>query len=355
MEDLENDDNAQEFKCDLDENEMEDENENENGKKEPINAKIIETQNNLEQSWIQNIEKLLEEINENSGELAIKLNQVCKELKFYENSERLDLIKKMIKDTYNHSRINFVQRLIDFSEFILSEKNLEYDIIKQAVNNIYTDVMKTSNKDIIYFWKEYIVEKYCNFLTDKNGLTNLSKKIIKNLLEENYNIAEIYNILNQFKEFLGDEKFSKDEILDSIFSIITSYGINQLDDELIKIIDKNKIRNKTENTVELNPNVALEFYLQASESKNNKSIELTIPQLLHSLKNINPELTDDIIRQREEQLNEIQSIINNPKYKDYEKRDFQKWAQKEFPKLDFVKNNNESTAKVLGMISLAMK
>ena len=51
MEDLENDDNAQEFKCDLDENEMEDENENENGKKEPINAKIIETQNNLEQSY----------------------------------------------------------------------------------------------------------------------------------------------------------------------------------------------------------------------------------------------------------------------------------------------------------------
>ena len=354
MEDLENDDNAQEFKCDLDENEMEDENENENGKKEPINTKIIETQNNLEQSWIQNIEKLLEEINENSGELAIKLNQVCKELKFYENSERLDLIKKMIKDTYNHSRINFVQRLIDFSDFILSEKNLEYDIIKQAVNNIYTDVMKTSNKDIIYFWKEYIVEKYCNFLTDKSGLTNLSKKIIKNLLEENYNIAEIYNILNQFKEFLGDEKFSKDEILDSIISIITSYGINQLDDELIKIIDKNKIKNKTENTVELNPNVALEFYIKASESQNNKSIALTIPQLLHSLKNINPELTDDIIRQREEQLNEIQSIIKNPKYKDYEKKDFQKWAKKEFPKLDFVKNNNESTSKVLGMISLAM-
>jgi len=348
-------DNAQEFECKQEEENEEDDNNNENEQKELINEKIDKTQNNLEESWILNIEKYLEEINENSGELALKLNQVCKELKFYENSKRLDLIKKIIKDAYSHSKINFVQRMIDFSEFILSEKKLEYDVINEAVNNINLNNIKLTNKDIIYFWKEYIIEKYCSFLTDKNNLTSHSKKIIKSLLEENYNIAEIYSILYPFRSFLVDENVSNIEILESIFSIIVSYRINEINDYLKKIINKNIIENKAKNTFELNQKVALEFYLTASENKNSESNDLTIPQLLQSLKNMNSELTDDIIREREEQLNDIESIINNSKYKDYEKQDFQRWTQKEFPKLDFVNNINESISKVLGMISLVIK
>jgi len=356
MDDIEDEgDNVQDFECKQEEEIEEDDNNNKSQKQELINEKIDKTQNNFEESWILNIEKYLEEINENSGELAIKLNQVCKELKFYENSERLELIKKIIKDAYNHSKINLVQRLVDFSEFILSEKKLEYDIINEAVNNINLIDIKSTNKDIIYFWKEYIVEKYCSFLTDNNNLTKHSKKIIKSLLEENYNIAEIYTILYPFRNFLVDEKLSNIEILESIFSIIVSYGINEIDNDLKKIININCIENKTTNTFELNQKAALEFYLTASENKNNKSNDLTIPQLLQSLKNMNSSLTDDIIREREEQLNDIESIINNSKYKDYEKQDFQRWTQKEFPKLDFVNKINESTSKVLGMISLVIK
>ena len=348
-------DNAQDFECKQEEEIEENDNNIENEKQELINEKIDKAQNSLEESWIRNIEKYLEEINENSGELAIKLEEVCKELKFYENSNRLELIKKIIKDAYNHSKFNFVQRLVDFSEFILSEKKLEYDIINEAVNNINLNDIKSTNKDIIYFWKEYIVEKYCSFLTDKNNLTNHSKKIIKSLLEENYNIAEIYNILYPFRNFLVDEKLSNIEILESIFSIIVSYRINEINNDLLKIINENCIENRTTNTFELNQKAALEFYLTASENKNNESNDLTIPQLLQSLKNMNSELTDDIIREREEQLNDIESIIKNSKYKDYEKQDFQRWTQKEFPKLDFANKINESTSKVLGMISLVIK
>jgi preprotein translocase subunit SecA len=355
MDDIfDNDDNAEDFACNLDEEKDEGEKEIEN--KEQINKKINDIQNNIEESWIFNIKKFLEEINENSEELAVKLNQICKDFKFYENSKRLDLIKKIIKDSYNHSRINFSQRLIDFSEFLLSEPHLEYDIIEQAINNVNLEKISTINKDIIYFWKENVVEKYCSFLNDKNGLLNYAKKIIQSLLEENFNIAEIYSILYPFRYFLSNEKFSQFEILDSIISIIIAYKINQMDDELIKIINENTIQNKANSIVELNSKVALEFYLKASKNKkNNESSPLNIPQLLLSLKNMNSELTDDIIREREEQLYCIKSIVDNQRYKDYEKQDFKRWAKNEFPKLNFEKDANESTAKVLGMISLAIK
>ncbi len=358
MEDIDDDeDNVQDFACSLDE-EKEEENENEEEKSEikQINEKINEIQtNSVEKSWNLCLDKLLEDLNENSVELVNKLNQVCKELKFYENSKRLELIKRILKDTYNYSRINFNQRLIDFCEFILSEKNLEFDIINSAVNNIDYNVIKKTNKDIIFFWKESIVENYCSFLTDKKNVTNFSKKIIKALLEENYNIAEIYNILYPFRFFLNDDKLENIEILDSIFSIITSYGVNNMDNDLIKIINENRIENKEKKKIGLKQKAALDFYLQASSNQNAEPKELTIDQLLNSLRNMNPELKDEIIRERKEQLIDIQSIVENPKYKDYAKINFQNWTRNEFPKLDFEKNKNESISKVLGMISLAIK
>lgn len=352
------DDNVQDFECLLDEEEKEEEKENEKENVEimQINEKINETQKNgVEESWNLYLEKLLDDISENSVELVNKLNQVCKELKFYENSKRLDLIKRIIKDTYNHSRINFNQRLIEFCEFILSEKNIEFDIINIAVNNIDYNEIKKTNKDIIFFWKESIVENYFSFLTDKNNLTNFSKKIIRALLEENYNIAEIYNILYPFRFFLNDDKLEKIEILESIFSIITSYGVNKMDNDLTKIINENRIENKEKKTIELNKKAALDFYLQASSNQNTEPKELTMAQLLNSLRNLNPELTDEIIRETEEQLIDIQSIVENPKYKDYERINFQNWTKNEFPKLDFEIKKNESISKVLGMISLAIK
>ena len=350
-------DNAEDFNCKPDEENEEVEEENGDNKtnlknKEPINEKIIDIQKSTEESWLFNINKYLDDINESSGELALKLNKICKDFKFYEDSKRLDLIKRIIRDAYNHSRINFIQRLVNFCEFLLSEPHLEYNIIEQAINNVSLEIIKTTNKDIIYFWKEHIVIKFCSFLTDKNNLTNLSKKIIKSLLEENYNIAEIYNILYPLKLFLSNDKFTQFEIIESLISIIIAYRIDQMDDDLINIINQNSFENKEKGFVELESKVALEFYLKASNS-NNQSNELSIPQLLFSLQNMNSEITDDILKQREEQLEYIQSVIK--KYKDYEKHDFQKWAKEEFPKLDFEKNKNQSTAIVLGMISLVIK
>ena len=354
MDDIEEDDNAEQFNCELSED---NENENEivdNVEKpnEPINEKIDDAlKKDIEESWIIIIKKYLDEINEGSDELARQLNQICKDFNFYENSKRLDLIKQIIKDAYNHSRINFEQRLIDFSKFLLSEKNLNYDIIHQAVNNADKETIQNSNKDIIYFWKEYIVRKYCIFLTE--NISDLSKKIIKSLLEENYNLAEIFNILHPFRFFLGNKNFSQIEIMESLISIIIAYKINQIDGEFIKIINDNTIKNEAKGTIELNSKVALEFYLAATRNSKKVPDELSPSQLLTSLKNMNPEITDDIIKQRENQLDNIKIIIENNKI--IGRENFQKWAKSEFPKLNFEKNFNESTSKVLAMISLAIK
>ena len=74
-------------------------------------------------------------------------------------------------------------------------------------------------------------------------MTNLSKKIIKSLLEENYNIAEIYNILYPLKLFLSNDKFTQFEIIESLISIIIAYRIDQMDDDLINIINQNSFEN----------------------------------------------------------------------------------------------------------------
>ena len=350
MDDIEFEEDVDNFGCDLDEeNENEDE-EKEGLKKAEMEEKINDVQN-MEESWFINIEKYLDEISESSEKLAKKLNQICKEFDFYKDAKRLDLIKKIIKDAYNHSRINFNQRLNDFCNFLLSEKKLEYDIINQAVNNVNLEEIISSNKDIIYFWKAFIVEKYCNILTDKNNLTDLSKKIIKSLLEENYNLAEIYSILYPFKSFLSNENFTQFEIIESLISIIIAYKINQMDKELIEIINDNTSNDASN----LNQKVALEFYLKASDNKNSNPSELSIQELLNSLKNMNSELTDNIIREREEQLILINSIIHTQKYNEYKCEDFQNWARNEMPRLNFENKKNESIAQILGMISLAIK
>ena len=107
--------------------------------------------------------------------------------------------------------------------------------------------------------------------------------------------------------------------------------------------------------LELNSKSVLEFYIKASQNEDNESKELSITELLNSLKNMNCQITNDIARDREEQLEYIKSVVNTQSYNNYNKLDFQSWTKKEFPKLDFQNNKNESVAKILGMISIVIK
>ena len=228
----------------------------------------------------------------------------------------------------------------------MSEKDLNCEIIKKALNN-----NNKNNEDIIFLWKEYIVEEYLK----KNNLvnlTNLTKEVIKILLKKDYNLSQIYNIIGDcFYKIISDKNFKQNEIIETLFSIITCYEIRELDYDLIRIIKNNYNSDKSE----FNSKVVLDFYLKASE-KGSSSLELTIFELLQSLKNMNINISEAIIRQREEQIKIIHFIINDKKYKTFKKIDFQNWTKRDFPKLKFNKEYfNENTAKVLGMISLAIK
>ena len=184
-----------------------------------------------------------------------------------------------------------------------------------------------------------------------NETTKLTKDTIKNLLKENYNITEIYNIFFLFKKIFNEKQFSQIEIINSLISIIISYNF-KIDDDLIKIInDSQYYIEKNNNSFIIDSKIVLDFYLKASQNGNN-SKELNIQELLYRLKNMNSNISEITIQHRENQLNIIQTIIK--KYKNYEKEDFQKWTKNEFPKLNFNNKFDESTAIVLGMISLVI-
>lgn len=341
------DENNDSFDCELED----DKNQNEKN----INENIDNAKNNSDENLNKNIKNILEELNEYSEDFVIETVKFCKELKFNENPEGMILIKKIINDAYNYSSINLKQRLLNFFEFISKQNDLKFENISDSINIIKLEKIKNkTNEDIIYFWKEYLTEDFLNKKNLLNQNTNLTKDTIKILLQDNYEITEIYNIFLGFKTFFNEKKFSQYEIINSLISIVIAYEIKELDDELKEIIDNKKYYIKDKyNSFEVDPKIVLDFYLKASERGNPK--KLTIPELLHRLKNMNSSLSDIIIKQREEQLKKIHMTINNQKYINYKKDDFQKWTQKEYPKLLFdEKNFNESTAQVLGMISLVI-
>jgi hypothetical protein len=270
-----------------------------------------------------------------------------------ENDDGINLIKTIINVAYNYSSINLKHRIFDFFDFISTENDLKLERISQAINNIKIENIKNkTNEDIIYFWKEYITEDYFLYTNLLNETTKLTKDTIKNLLKENYNITEIYNIFFHFKKIFNEKQFSQIEIINSLISIIISYNIKEIDDDLIKIInDSQYYIEKNNNSFIIDSKIVLDFYLKASQNGNN-SKELNIQELLYRLKNMNSNISEITIQHIENQLNIIQSVIK--KYKNYKKEDFQKCAKKEFPELNFNQKIDESTAIVLGMISLVI-
>ena len=341
--DFENE-NLEIFYCNL---EKEEKGERENN----VDQNIDDAKNNLDENLNKNIKNILEEINVYSEDFVVKIVEFYKKFKFNENDDGIKLIKKIINDAYNYSKINLKQRIFDFFDFISTVNDLKLESISQAINNITIENIKNkTNEDIIYFWKEYITEDYIykRLLIET---TKLTKDTIKSLLQENYNITEICNIFLLFKKIFNAKQFSQIEIINSLISIIISYNF-KIDDDLIKIInDSQYYIEKNNNSFIIDSKIVLDFYLKASKNGKN-SKELNIQELLYRLKNMNSNISEITIQHIENQTYIIQSVIK--KYKNYKKEDFQKWAKKEFPELIFNQKNDETTAIVLGMISLVI-
>ena len=293
-----------------------------------------------------------------SEELISKAIKVYNEVGFINLNNGIDILKIIFKEAVKFSNFNLNKRLIDFFDFLLSILNLNYNYIITSLKITVRNLNKDNKKDIILFWKESIIEQY---LKDKGIFlkTQISKDILKLLLEYNYNLSEIYSILDVFKYIINDNNFTQYEMIYSLISIIIAYPKANLD-ALINYL-KNYIRkniNQNNKSLFFDPKIALDFYLKASSDINSAkdNSELTIPEIFNRIKILNPDISDNIIRRRESQLNIIHSTISNPSFKNYEKSNFQEWVQNDFPFLEFdEKNSDSSIATVLGMISLVIK
>ena len=331
-----------------------------------IDRNVDNTIKNPNENLNKKITNIIIEIdkNEYSDELVSKTIKVYFELEINKENNGIDILKKIFVEASKFTKLNLNKRINEFFDFILESKLNSNNIIR-ALNITFESLDKKNNKDIILFWKEIIIEEYLN--DNKIPIkTKMAKDTMKLLLEYNYNISQIYNVFLVFREVINDENFSQYEIIKSIISIIISYpnaDLNILREFVKKYyikIDKkiNENEEKLVPSIIFDQKVALDYYLKVSSDKSNEkfSSELSITEIFQQMKINNPDISDLVIRQREEQLKIIHSTINNPLYQEYDKNKFKEWTKNEFPLLKFDKENfDKSTAIVLGMISLAIK
>ena len=229
----------------------------------------------------------------------------------------------------------------------MNEKGLIIENITAAINITNKELDKENNKDIIYFWKKKIVEEYLKQFNIKIK-SNMAKDTMKLLLEYNYSISEIKIIFSIFKNIINDENYSHYEIIKSIISIMISYPNEQNIDILKEYFTQiNQNINKDEKDMTssfiFDKKIVLEYYLKVSSNESNKksSNELSINEIFHQMKIINPDISESVIKKREDQLKIILSIINNPKYQNFEKMNFKEWTKNEFPLLKIKRNKNK--------------
>lgn len=130
---------------------------------------------------------------------------------------------------------------------------------------------------------------------------------MKLLLENNYNIFQIYNIFSVFKIVINSEHLSQYEIIKSIINVIISYPNVDLKD-LRDFVKKYYIKNDLEidekgnkmPSLFLDRNVVLEYYLKVSSDKLNESSssELSIEEIFQQLKIKNPSVSDLVIQEK---------------------------------------------------------
>ena len=132
--DFENE-NLEMFNCNL---EKEEKGERENN----VDQNIDDAKNNLDENLNKNINNIIEEINVYSEDFVVKIVEFYKKFKFNENDDGIKLIKKIINDAYNYSRINLKQRIFYFFAFISTEKS-----ISQAINIIKIENIKNKTNE----------------------------------------------------------------------------------------------------------------------------------------------------------------------------------------------------------------
>ena len=318
----------------------------------------------------ENVKKILKNIFSRldiSEELYSKAIQVYNEVEFKKHNSGIDALKIIFEEAARFSNFDINKRLIDFFNFLLSIINLDYSYIIKALQIRVKNLDKNNKKDILFFWKSSIIEQYLNAQGIKIQ-TKTSKNILKLLIEYNYNVSQIYNILDVFKDIINnnedDNNFNKNnnfdqyEIINSLINTIISYPKSNLD-ELINFLKIRLFNNKNKGTFGFDSKIALDFYLKASSdqyNKDNNSLDLTKQELFSRLKILNSDISDNEIRKIDNQLKIIDSIISNPIYQNYNKEEFQEWTKNKFPLLRFDSiNSDESIATVLGMISLVIK
>ena len=330
----------------------------------------------LEENPDETIKKKIFEGYENykTENLVNKTLEVYKRFELDKIENGLDIIRKFFDKTLEFSNFNLSERLIDFFEFILLIPDLKFEDINKALNENFNPFGKDSHDDIIFSWKQFIVKenlKKQNILFDSEFIGDC----LKLLLKHKFSLNEINFIFSLFRNIIISNNISQFEIINSLISIIilyphylnTSKGDNKKEEEITKFfndyiiqaeVKENKGEKKTEFIFDKNKNVALDFYIKASSEKNdnNSSSELTIPEIFQNLKINNSDISEERINTINEQLNQIQIITEDKRYKNFQINDYQNWTKTELPLLKFDKDNsNRSTAIILGMISLVIK
>ena len=345
--------------------EIDDFNLNLDEKDEEIDKNIDNTSKNPEENLKKKIRNIIIEIdiNEYSDDLADKSMKIYNQLEFNKQLNGIDLLKKIFEEVAKFSKLNLNKRISDFFDFILVETGLKFENITKAINITNDDLDKENNRDIIYFWKEKIIEEYLKAFNIKIE-SSMAKDTMKLLLQYNYSISEIKIIFSIFKPIINNENYSQYEIIKSLLSILISYPNEKNIENLQEFIKKyyfpikkeiNEDGKELNSSLILDKKVALDYYLNISSNESDSPV-LSIKEIFHQMKINNPGISDIIIQKREIQLQIIDSIINDPKYQNFEKIHFKEWTKKEFPLLKFDDENfDKSTSIVLGMISLVIK
>ena len=333
-------------------------------------TKIDENMNDIMKNPDENIKKIINnilnglDISQDFEELSSKAIRVYNEVGFKRYNNGIDILKIIFLEAAKFSKFNINKRLNDFFDFLLSIINLDFNFICTALKIKVKNLDKNNKKDILFFWKEYITKQYLNIQGIKIK-TQISKDILKLLLEHNYTVSQIYSILDVFKDIINYNenndsinKFIQYEIIKSVINTIICYPKVNLDVLIIFLKSRISI-NKNKKNFGFDPKIALDFYLKASNDENNKDNnlhDLTIQEIFNQLKIMNPDISDIEISKMENQLKIVNFIINNPDYQNYNKKDFQDWTKNNFPKLKFdPQESDKNIAITVGMISLVLK
>ena len=129
---------------------------------EPNDNGIEKNLENIEINPDDNIKQKIFEGLEEKDKTELLMAQALEFYKYYKlenNDEGLELMKSIISEVSEFSNYNISARLINFFKYILSTK-VDLDTIIGALKIKVADLEKDNNKDIIYFWKQFIAEEH---------------------------------------------------------------------------------------------------------------------------------------------------------------------------------------------------